>query len=88
MGARVLKKLPELLSPAGSPEAFRAAIDGGADAIYVGGSAFNARINAKTFDSAELSEAVSADSEVASADLVADSASSRECTGDAIYAFA
>ena len=40
---------PELLCPAGSPAAFDAAIDAGADAIYVGGTAFNARINAKNF---------------------------------------
>ena len=52
------KKLPELLSPAGSLDAFRAAIDGGADAIYVGGSAFNARINAKNFSPDELCESV------------------------------
>lgn len=58
MGMNKTKKLPELLSPAGSPEAFRAAIDGGADAIYVGGSAFNARINAKNFSPDELCESV------------------------------
>ncbi len=58
MGAIKTQKLPELLSPAGSMDAFRAAIDGGADAIYIGGSAFNARINAKNFDAEELSEAV------------------------------
>ena len=52
-------KKPELLCPAGSPEAFRAAIEGGADAIYVGGSAFNARINAKNFTAEELREAIS-----------------------------
>ncbi|MBQ8409782.1 MAG: U32 family peptidase [Clostridia bacterium] len=51
-------KLPELLSPAGSPEAFQAAIDGGADAIYVGGASFNARINAKNFSEDDLREAV------------------------------
>ncbi len=52
------RKLPELLCPAGSPEAFLAAIDGGADAIYVGGASFNARINAKNFSPDELREAV------------------------------
>lgn len=52
------KNLPELLSPAGSFDAFRAAIEGGADAIYVGASSFNARINAKNFSDEELSEAV------------------------------
>ena len=52
------KKLPELLSPAGSREAFEAAIEGGADAIYIGGASFNARINAKNFTTDELSDAV------------------------------
>ncbi len=50
------KKLPELLAPAGSLDALRAAIEGGADAIYIGGSSFNARINAKNFTSEELRE--------------------------------
>jgi putative protease len=49
-------KLPELLAPAGSLDALKAAIDGGADAIYIGGSAFNARINAKNFTAEELRE--------------------------------
>lgn len=52
------KNLPELLSPAGSMQAFMAAIDGGADAIYLGGTSFNARINANNFTTEELSEAV------------------------------
>ena len=34
--------LPELLAPAGSPEALEAAITAGADAVYLGGSRFNA----------------------------------------------
>ncbi len=51
-------KLPELLSPAGSLEAFEAAIDGGADAIYVGGASFNARANAKNFSEDELRDAI------------------------------
>lgn len=51
-------KLPELLSPAGSLEAFRAAIEGGADAIYMGGASFNARINAKNFTEEETAEAI------------------------------
>ena len=50
--------MPELLSPAGSKEAFCAAIDGGADAIYVGGASFNARINAKNFTEDELADSV------------------------------
>ena len=53
-----MKKLPELLCPAGSPEALDAAIDGGADAIYFGGAAFNARMNAKNFGGDALRSAV------------------------------
>lgn len=49
--------LPELLSPAGSPEALRAAVAGGADAVYIGGSAFNARINAANFTTEQIKEA-------------------------------
>ncbi len=51
-------KKPELLCPAGSPEALRAAIEGGADAVYVGGVAFNARMNAKNFTAEELREGI------------------------------
>ena len=49
---------PEILSPAGSPEAFYAALGAGADAIYVGCPSFNARINAKNFDRPTLAEAI------------------------------
>ena len=52
------EKKPELLCPAGSPAAFDAAIEGGADAIYLGGSAFNARINAKNFSADEMKDAI------------------------------
>ena len=52
------KKKPELLAPAGSPLALMAAIEGGADAIYLGGLAFNARINAKNFTPDELRESI------------------------------
>jgi len=51
-------KLPELLAPCGSMEALEAALAGGADAVYLGGTMFNARMNAKNFDRAELTEAV------------------------------
>ena len=53
-----LPRLPELLAPAGSPEALEAALGAGADAVYLGGSSFNARMNAHNFDSGELREAV------------------------------
>lgn len=52
------RNIPELLAPAGSPLALRAAIEGGADAIYVGGVEFNARINAKNFTPEELKEGI------------------------------
>ena len=52
------RPLPELLAPAGSPEALEAAIAAGADAVYLGGSRFNARLNAHNFDIGELREAV------------------------------
>ncbi len=52
------KKLPELLAPAGSFEALKAAIAGGADAVYFGGGDFNARINAKNFSNEELKQAI------------------------------
>ena len=50
--------LPELLSPAGSPEALCAAIEGGADAVYFGGGLFSNRMRAKNFDEDELARAV------------------------------
>ncbi|MBR0442884.1 MAG: U32 family peptidase, partial [Clostridia bacterium] len=46
--------LPELLCPAGSPLALDAAIEGGADAVYLGGLGFNARINASNFSADDL----------------------------------
>ena len=49
---------PELLAPAGSPEALRAAVDGGADAVYLGWGAFNARRGAKNFSDEEFAQAV------------------------------
>ena len=53
-----MKKLPELLCPAGSADALDAAIEGGADAVYLGGTSFNARINAKNFGGDALRSAV------------------------------
>lgn len=49
---------PEILAPAGSMEALRAALSAGADAVYIGGSAFGARAYAKNPDAEELSEAI------------------------------
>ena len=44
----------ELLSPAGSPEAVIAAVQNGADAIYMGLGNFNARRGAKNFTDEEF----------------------------------
>ncbi len=52
------KRIPELLAPAGSPEALDAAIAAGADAVYFGGGAFNARMNAKNFVGDALADAI------------------------------
>lgn len=49
----------ELLSPAGSMEAVHAAVQNGADAIYMGYGDFNARRNAKNFTREEFAAAVS-----------------------------
>lgn len=48
----------ELLSPAGSPEALRAAVCAGANAVYLGFGQFNARRGARNFTREELSAAV------------------------------
>ena len=45
---------PELLAPAGSFEAFFAAMDAGADAVYTGLKDFSARAKAKNFTLSEL----------------------------------
>ncbi|MCQ2427882.1 MAG: U32 family peptidase [Clostridia bacterium] len=50
--------LPELLAPAGSPAALRAAVDAGADAVYLGATAFNARANAANFTEKELNDCI------------------------------
>ena len=50
--------LPELLAPAGSPDAFRAAVAAGADAVYLSGKRFGARKFAPNFTDAEIEEAV------------------------------
>lgn len=48
----------ELLSPAGSPEGVIAAVQNGADAVYMGMGAFNARRGAKNFTDEEFVKAV------------------------------
>ena len=48
----------ELLAPAGDSESLIAAIQNGADAIYLGGTLFNARAFAKNFDNEQLKWAI------------------------------
>ncbi len=51
--------LPELLCPAGDLNALKAAVDSGADAVYLGYKAFGARASAVNFDAETLAQAVS-----------------------------
>lgn len=44
----------ELLSPAGSKEAFLAAVNSGADAVYLGLKKFSARGNAENFPAKKI----------------------------------
>ena len=46
--------IPELLVPAGDMESAKAAINGGADAIYIGGKNFSARSFARNFEDEEI----------------------------------
>ena len=50
-------RIPELLSPAGSLDAVRAAVANGADAVYMGASGFNARDEGAQLTMEELGEA-------------------------------
>ncbi len=56
MQNKVIK--PELLLPCGGMESVIAAVQNGADAIYLGGKLFSARQNAENFDETALAEAV------------------------------
>lgn len=49
---------PEILAPAGSPECVLSAVRSGADAVYLGTKAFNARRGAENFSDAELQKAI------------------------------
>ncbi len=51
-------RIPELLAPAGSPLALRAAVNNGADAVYLGLDRLNARQGAENFTTETLSDAV------------------------------
>ena len=50
--------MPELLAPAGSFEGVRAAVQSGANAVYLGFGTFNARRGAKNFSREEMAQAI------------------------------
>ncbi|MBR0085810.1 MAG: U32 family peptidase [Lachnospiraceae bacterium] len=52
------RKRPELLIPAASLEVLKAAVNFGADAIYIGGEAFGLRAKSKNFTKAEMAEGI------------------------------
>lgn len=52
------RHVPELLAPAGSMDAVRAAVQNGATAVYLGFGRFNARRGAKNFTADEMREAL------------------------------
>lgn len=49
---------PELLSPAGTPDALDAAIEAGADAVYFGSTSFSCRMRAGNFDDTAMRDAI------------------------------
>ena len=53
-----MRKEIELLAPAGTWEALEAAVNAGANAVYLGGKAFGARAYASNFDREEMGKAV------------------------------
>jgi len=54
---RNMRDIPELLAPAGGPDALRAAVHSGADAVYLGLDTLNARGGAENFTLETLGEA-------------------------------
>ena len=54
----IMKKNVELLAPVGDFECLKAAVQNGADSVYLGGSLFNARASATNFDYGQLEEVI------------------------------
>ena len=54
----IARKIPELLSPAGGIQQLEAAVQNGADAVYMGGPFFNARIKAENFTDDDMLRAI------------------------------
>ncbi|HAN10403.1 MAG TPA: peptidase U32 [Clostridiales bacterium] len=55
--AKFIKK-PELLAPAGDMDSLKAAVNAGADSVYIGGKSYSARASANNFDICEIKEAL------------------------------
>ena len=53
-----IKSMPELLAPVGGWAHLNAAVNNGADAVYMGGTLFNARIYAENFTKDDLPQAI------------------------------
>lgn len=53
-----MTRIPELLAPAGGAAQLKAAVQSGADAVYMGGYAFNARRSARNFSQDEMREMI------------------------------
>ncbi len=51
-------RIPELLAPVGGFPQLSAAVQNGADAVYMGGSLFNARIKADNFKAGDMQKAI------------------------------
>jgi putative protease len=49
---------PEVLAPAGNMKSFKAAVDFGADAVYMAGKVFGMRARAKNFTAEEMQDAI------------------------------
>lgn len=54
-----MQKIPELLSPAGSRASLEAAVEAGADAVYLGADRYNARMRADNFSGEDMRGALS-----------------------------
>lgn len=54
----IFVQIPEILAPAGDFQSLIAAVENGADAVYLGGKAFNARAFAGNFDDEEMAKAI------------------------------
>jgi len=52
------RDFPEILAPAGTVEAMRAAVNAGCDAVYMGGDMFSARAYAGNFGTEEMAESI------------------------------